>query len=64
MVLCDGEQVRYATSFCFFVQRVSSCKKAGNNSDALKNVDPMFGDELSYPIADNYTAAVSRRERY
>ena len=63
MVLCDGEQVRYATSFRLFVQRVSSRNEAGNNSDALKDVDPMFGCELSYPIAGNYTAAVSRRER-
>ena len=50
MVLCDSEEVRYPSRFGFFVQRVSSRKKAGNDSDALKNVDPMFGYELPYPI--------------
>lgn len=62
MVLCDGEQVRYAPSFRLFVQRVSSRKKAGNDSDALKDVDPMFGYKLPYPIAENYTATMKRRE--
>ena len=62
MVLCNGEQVRHPPSFRLFVQSVSSRKKAGNNSDALKNVEPMFGYELSYPIACNYTSAVGRGE--
>jgi hypothetical protein len=62
MVLCDGEKVRDAASFCLFVQSVGSCEKSSNNSDALKNVDPIFDDEPSYPIEDNYTARSARRE--
>ncbi len=62
MVFCDREKIRYTSSFRLFMQCVSSGKKAGNDSDALKDVDPMFGYKLPYPIAENYTAMVSRRE--
>ena len=59
MIFRDSEEIRYAPSFGFFVQRIGSGKKPGNDSDALQNVDPMFGYELSYPIADNYIVNIS-----
>ena len=62
MVFGDREQISHTSSFRLFVQSVTSRKKAGNDSDALKNVEPMFGYEMSYPIVGNYTAAVGRRE--
>ena len=62
MIFGEREKIRDASRYGFFVQRVGSRKKTGNDSDALKNVDPMFDDKLSYPIEDNYTARRARRE--
>jgi hypothetical protein len=64
MVLCDREKVRYLSSLRLFVKHVNSCKKAGDDSDALKDFEPVSRDELPLPHCIHYTAPALQAGAY
>src|ERR1043165_7480317 len=62
VMLCDGEQIANLPSLSVLPNCVGSGKKAGDDSDALKNIDPMFGYEFPYPITEDYTSGANSCE--